>query len=87
MRYISLLFIACAFIAQQKFRHKTKKTSFQITFWVTVILNNAALIWLHTDQGAVYLNTFIFTLEDFFILHLDTGNIRTVLLILLGFHA
>jgi len=28
-----------ALIAQQRFRHKTKKTSFQISFWTTVFLN------------------------------------------------
>jgi len=28
-----------ALIAQQKFRHKTKKTSFQLSFWTTVFLN------------------------------------------------
>src|SRR5688500_9116196 len=28
-----------AFVAQQFFRHKTKKRSFQLAFWVTVLLN------------------------------------------------
>ncbi|RRS30557.1 MAG: hypothetical protein P794_06275 [Epsilonproteobacteria bacterium (ex Lamellibrachia satsuma)] len=28
-----------ALIAQQKFRHKTKKTSFQVSFWTTVFFN------------------------------------------------
>ena len=28
-----------ALIAQQKFRHKTKKISFQISFWTTVFFN------------------------------------------------
>ena len=28
-----------ALIAQQKFRHKTKKTSFQMSFWITVFFN------------------------------------------------
>lgn len=33
-------------LAQQVFRHKTRKTSFQLGFWISVILNCAALYWL-----------------------------------------
>ena len=32
-----------ALIAQQKFRHKTKKTSFQMSFWTTVFFNIISL--------------------------------------------
>lgn len=39
-----------ALIAQQKFRHKTKKISFQTSFWATVFLNIIILILL----GSVY---------------------------------
>ena len=37
-----------ALIAQQQFRHKTVKTSFQQIFWVTVLVNIAvaAVVWL-----------------------------------------
>ncbi len=35
-----------AMLAQKTLRHKTQKQSFQLTFWVTVILNCAALGWL-----------------------------------------
>lgn len=35
-----------AFIAQQLFRHKTKKWSFQIVFWATVVLNCGGLVLL-----------------------------------------
>lgn len=34
-----------ALVAQQRFRHKTKKTSFQIVFWSTVFLNISMLIY------------------------------------------
>ncbi|MBD3798135.1 MAG: cold shock and DUF1294 domain-containing protein [Campylobacterales bacterium] len=34
-----------AMIAQQRFRHKTKKSSFQIVFWITVFLNISVLIY------------------------------------------
>ncbi|WP_426699877.1 DUF1294 domain-containing protein [Rhodanobacter sp. Col0626] len=34
-----------ALIAQQQFRHKTMKRSFQFAFWLTVVLNLAACVW------------------------------------------
>jgi uncharacterized membrane protein YsdA (DUF1294 family) len=34
-----------ALAAQQVFRHKTRKLSFQIVFWLTVLVNSAALAW------------------------------------------
>lgn len=48
-----------AIFAQQLFRHKTQKASFRIRFWITVVLNSAVLIWLHTEPGANYLNSLI----------------------------
>ncbi|TLM94745.1 MAG: DUF1294 domain-containing protein [Actinobacteria bacterium] len=30
-----------ALVAQRAFRHKTRKTSFQVVFWVTVVVNCA----------------------------------------------
>lgn len=41
-----------ALIAQQHFRHKTIKRSFQSVFWVTVVLNVAAVAWLVTGGDA-----------------------------------
>lgn len=35
-----------ALIAQGSFRHKTRKRSFQIAFWLVVTVNVAALAWL-----------------------------------------
>lgn len=35
-----------ALLAQCLFRHKTKKTSFQIIFWITVVFNIGAIGWL-----------------------------------------
>lgn len=32
-------------IAQQQFRHKTVKQTFQFAFWLTVVLNLAACVW------------------------------------------
>lgn len=39
-----------ALIAQQKLRHKTAKASFQATFWLTVLINAAALGWLFATE-------------------------------------
>ena len=41
-----------ALIAQQQFRHKTRKTSFRVGFYFTVILNIAAVMYfiVYADQ-------------------------------------
>ncbi len=41
-----------ALIAQRMFRHKTRKTSFQVVFWITVILNVAVLVWTQSTLGS-----------------------------------
>lgn len=35
-----------ALLAQQRLRHKTQKTTFQLIFWLTVALNLACVGWL-----------------------------------------
>lgn len=40
-----------ALAAQQLFRHKTRKLSFQIVFWFTVALNCFALAWVLSQSG------------------------------------
>lgn len=40
-----------AMVAQQTLRHKSKKRSFRVVFWITVLANCAALAWLHTSDG------------------------------------
>lgn len=40
-----------ALVAQQWLRHKSKKSSFQMVFWITVALNCGALTWLLTPAG------------------------------------
>jgi uncharacterized membrane protein YsdA (DUF1294 family)/cold shock CspA family protein len=41
-----------ALAAQRLLRHKSKKQSFQIQFWATVVLNCVALGWLFSSSGA-----------------------------------
>ncbi|MCP5079858.1 MAG: DUF1294 domain-containing protein, partial [Psychromonas sp.] len=48
-----------ALVAQQKFRHKTRKLSFQMIFWVTVLLNCVAFIWLFTSTGTASFQSLI----------------------------
>jgi len=40
-----------AWIAQQTLRHKSRKIEFRVVFWITVLLNCAGLVWLHTPDG------------------------------------
>ena len=44
-----------ALLAQQTLRHKSKKGSFRVTLWFTVLLNCAGLVWLHTPEGLALL--------------------------------
>jgi uncharacterized membrane protein YsdA (DUF1294 family) len=45
-----------AWIAQQSFRHKTKKSEFRTVFWVTVVANCIALAYLYTPAGQAWLD-------------------------------
>ncbi|MEJ2620076.1 MAG: cold shock and DUF1294 domain-containing protein [Candidatus Thiodiazotropha sp.] len=40
-----------ALMAQSYLRHKTKKQPFRLIFWMTVVLNCAALVWPLTPSG------------------------------------
>jgi len=41
-----------ALLAQKVLRHKSKKQSFHVAFWVTVILNCGAFGWLFSSHGS-----------------------------------
>ena len=41
-----------ALIAQQALRHKSKKRSFRIAFWMTVFVNCSVFAWLLTPEGS-----------------------------------
>ena len=45
-----------ALAAQRFLRHKSKKKSFQSTFWITVLLNCTGFILLFTPEGSATLN-------------------------------
>lgn len=48
-----------ALAAQRLLRHKSKKQSFQIQFWITVVLNCGTLGWLFSPSGAKALRSFL----------------------------
>ena len=48
-----------ALLAQQVLRHKSKKGSFRIAFWLTVVVNCGALGWLLTSSGASALRSIL----------------------------
>jgi uncharacterized membrane protein YsdA (DUF1294 family)/cold shock CspA family protein len=48
-----------ALAAQRVLRHKSKKQSFQIMFWATVVLNCSALAWLYSSSGTVALRSIL----------------------------
>jgi uncharacterized membrane protein YsdA (DUF1294 family) len=40
-------------------RHKSRKRSFQVIFWATVLINIGILGWLLTAKGAAVMRTFL----------------------------
>ncbi len=48
-----------ALIAQETLRHKTIKKSFRSIYWVTVLLNCGAFIWVLTPTGSSTLQSFL----------------------------
>jgi uncharacterized membrane protein YsdA (DUF1294 family)/cold shock CspA family protein len=52
-----------ALVAQRFLRHKSKKQSFQITFWGTVMLNCGGFVWLLTPEGSTALRSFLDVIE------------------------
>ena len=48
-----------ALVAQQKLRHKSKKQSFRVVFWITVLLNCGIFAWLFTPTGAAAIRSLI----------------------------
>lgn len=50
-----------ALAAQRLLRHKSRKQSFQIVFWATVVLNCCALSWFFSSPGAEALRSMLGT--------------------------
>nr|WP_237416577.1 MULTISPECIES: DUF1294 domain-containing protein [Halomonas] len=54
-----------ALIAQERLRHKTKKQSFRVFFWLTVLVNLGGVAWLHSPQGNSLLREGVHQFENF----------------------
>lgn len=74
-----------AIIAQQTLRHKTKKISFQIIFWFTVLFNSGVLAWLHTTEGSVSLHSCTEKAEEIITNEMSISKTRSALLTALSF--
>jgi len=48
-----------AALAQKMYHHKSKKRSFQVVYWATIVLNGIGFIWLLTPPGAAQLRSFL----------------------------
>lgn len=46
-----------AALAQSFLRHKSKKISFRVTYWITFFVHCGALYWLLTPEGSLWLKT------------------------------
>ena len=51
-----------ALVAQQVLRHKSQKRSFKAMFWLTAVLNSAALVWLFSPTGSAVLRSILIRL-------------------------
>jgi uncharacterized membrane protein YsdA (DUF1294 family) len=49
-----------ALVAQDVFRHKSRKAEFQYVFWLTVVLNCGALAWLLVSGKAAAIDQAVF---------------------------
>ena len=70
-----------ALLAQQRLRHKTKKTSFRIIFWMTVLTNTAAIAWLHAQGGQSQLRHALHSIDAVVMRYVDL-EVTTSLLLL-----
>ena len=52
-----------AIVAQQLFRHKTAKKSFQRVFWATVVINCSVVAWSFSREGTPYMYEAIFSVK------------------------
>ena len=75
-----------AIVAQQRLRHKTKKVSFRIVFWLTVIVNVSAIGWVHTQKGNSALYANVVKLEGVLLNNITDKNIAKAIRAFTGFN-
>lgn len=75
-----------AIVAQQRLRHKTRKVSFRIVFWLTVMVNVSAVGWVHTEKGNRFLYGNVVELERFLLKNVSERHASNAINILTGFN-
>jgi uncharacterized membrane protein YsdA (DUF1294 family) len=65
-----------AIVAQQRLRHKSKKTSFRAVFILTVIINASLISWLHTYEGAQILRSYSGKVNHLIALNISNQHIK-----------
>jgi len=73
-------------IGQQKLRHKTKKNSFRVFFFITLLVNLGLLCWRHTSYGAEKFHAYIYQMECWVVTQFGSNDAVTALLELTKFH-
>ncbi|MCG8609252.1 MAG: hypothetical protein MI864_01835, partial [Pseudomonadales bacterium] len=58
---------------------KTKKVSFRVVFWLTVIANIGGFVWLHSHDGNVQLRKGMSEIESYVAKKIDEKNISVVI--------
>jgi uncharacterized membrane protein YsdA (DUF1294 family) len=76
-----------ALIAQQRLRHKTKKVSFRVVFWLTVLVNVVAFSWLHGPEGKNQLRNGVFHLENLALTEAPSSQTVSVVLYLIQYRS
>lgn len=74
-----------ALVAQARVRHKTRKLSFQLAFWLTVVLNGLALAWLHGPEGRPWLRNGVFELESLVMTEISSPQAASAVLRLIQY--
>ncbi|WP_439509675.1 DUF1294 domain-containing protein [Marinimicrobium koreense] len=76
-----------ALIAQKRLRHKTKKASFRVVFWLTVAINSTGIAWLHTPKGNIQLRAGITKVEHAAISYIHQDTALEVILLITQFRS
>lgn len=75
-----------AIVAQQRLRHKTRKVSFRIVFWLTVMANLSAIGWAHTERGNRIVYNNVVKLENMLLTNISDRSMSAVVRFFTGFN-
>lgn len=75
-----------AIVAQQKLRHKSKKKSFRLIFLLTVLMNIAFVVGMHTHEGSTLLKKYTSELKVYVNKSVDNQHVRKAVSFLLSAH-